>query len=244
MTPILKVITQYCSVLIDDINLETLANENMPVYAWRMWAYFQAAIPLFTTPSTVVPYLVGTGDNPKLIEPKYSNYKYTAADDITSDEIINLDDNGIGHELFCCHIQTYDKIKDEIIMLPTSVAKYDNETGTITLTASEENPIPKGTIFDMDFYTDGYFKEDLSVEIMRILGMCFQIIWQTRFNNNWLSNIPKIEDRSFSEQNRANKMKADTERLKGMKNDLHQAMNKLEQNLAFRKTVLPLRYSK
>lgn len=90
----------------------------------------------------------------------------------------------------------------------------------------------------MDFYTDGYFKEDLSVEIMRILGLCFQVVWQTRFNNDWLSNVSKVEDRSFSEQNRANKEKTDTERLARYKSDLNSAMRALERNLAIRK-ILP-----
>lgn len=237
-TPVLKVITQYCSILIDDINLDALARENMPLYARRMWSYLQAAIPNFTTPSGMLPYLLGTTDSPKLIDPIYANFKYVTEDDLTEDKVIALGEDGKGHELFCCRIETVDK-RDRIIMVPTNLAKYDSENGTVTLTASEKNPIPKGTIFDMDFYTDGYFIEDLSVEIMRILGLCFQVIWQTRFNNDWLSNIPKVEDRSFSEQNRANKEKVDSERLEKYKSGLNSAMRTLERNLAIRKTLPP-----
>ena len=121
-------------------------------------------------------------------------------------------------------------------MVPTNIAKYDSENGTVTLSASIDNPVPKGTIFNMDFYTDGYFKEDLSVDIMRILGLCFQVIWQTRFNNDWLSNVSKVEDRSFSEQNRANKERSDDERLDRYKNALNTAMRTFERNLAIKKT--------
>ena len=236
-TPVLKVITQYCSILIDDINLDALARENMPLYARRMWSYLQAAIPNFTTPSGMIPYLMGTPDSPKLVEPIYGSTKYIPEEDITENTEITLE-NGAGYELFCCKIETIDK-RERVILTPTNLVTYNSETGTITFIASEENPIPKGTVFNMDFYTDGYFKEDLSVEIMRILGLCFQVVWQTRFNNDWLSNVSKVEDRSFSEQNRANKEKTDTERLAKYKSDLNSAMRALERNLAIRKTLPP-----
>ena len=86
----------------------------------------------------------------------------------------------------------------------------------------------------MDFYTDGYFKEDLTSEEMNILGLCFQIVWQTRFMNDWLSNVSKVEDKSFYEQNRANKIRADNERLQVLKVNLAEAMRAYERNLAYR----------
>ena len=235
-TPKRKGRPHYSSILIDDINLDALARENMPLYARRMWSYLQAAIPNFTTPSGMIPYLMGTPDSPKLIEPIYGSTKYILEEDITEETNVALE-NGAGYELFSCKIETIDK-RERVILTPTDLVKYDSENGIITFTASAENPIPKGTVFNMDFYTDGYFKEDLSVEIMRILGLCFQVVWQTRFNNDWLSNVSKVEDRSFSEQNRANKEKTDTERLARYKSDLNSAMRALERNLAIRK-ILP-----
>ena len=41
-TPILKVISEYCNIYVDDINLEKLAVEDMPLYARRIWGYFKA----------------------------------------------------------------------------------------------------------------------------------------------------------------------------------------------------------
>ncbi len=234
MTPILKVITEYCAVYVDDQNLEDLAQENMPLYARRMWGYFRPAIPRFNIPSKMPLYLMGTPENPKLIEPIYGSTQYTVTEDKTADFTLELGDSGKGYELFCCRIRTFDDFGN-VIMLPTSVASYDSATGIVTFTASAENPIPKGTIFDMDFYTDGYFAETLSPEIMNILGMCFQVQWQTRFNNDWLSNVSKVEDKSFSEQNRANKIKADDSRHDKYESDLAGAMRRFEQNLAQRK---------
>ena len=235
MTPILKVITEYCDIYVDDINLQALAVEDKPLYARRMWGYLRAAIPLFSLPANMQLYLVGTKDNPKLAEPVYGSLTYTTTEDITDSFTLTLDENGKGHDLFCCRVRVVDDF-DNVILLPTSGITYDSEAGTVTFTATSENPIPKGTTFDMDFYTDGSFMETLTPEELNILGLCFQIVWQTRFMNDWLSNVSKVEDKSFYEQNRANKIKADTERLREMRTILAEEMRRYEQNLYYRKT--------
>ena len=235
MTPILKVITEYCDIYVDDINLQSLAVEDKPLYARRMWGYFRAAIPLFSLPANIQLYLVGTKDNPKLTDPVYGNLTYMTTEDITDTFTLTLDENGKGYDLFCCRLREVDDF-DNVILLPTGGITYDKEAGTVTFTATPENPIPKGTTFDMDFYTDGSFSETLTPEQMNILGYCFQIVWQTRFNNNYLSNVSKVEDKSFYEQNRANKENADTARLDAMRTQLAEEMRRYEQNLYFRKT--------
>jgi len=234
MTPILKVITEYCSIYVDDINLQTLAEEDTPLYARRIWGYFRPAINLFNLPAKMPLYLMGTPENPKLTDPIYGSTQYQVTEDKTEPFTLELGESGKGYELFCCRIQTFDDFEN-IEMKPTNIASYDSETGVVTFTASVENPVPKGTIFDMDFYTDGFFTETLSPEIMNILGMCFQVVWQTRFMNDWLSNVSKVEDKSFFEQNRANKIKADNERFQLLQTNLAQAMRRFEQNLAQRK---------
>lgn len=234
MTPILKVITEYCAGNVNDQILNALAVEDKPLYARRMWGYLLRAIPEFTLPANMPLYLMGTPDEPKLVEPRYGNLYYTTTEEITDSFTLTLDENGKGYELFCCRLVEYDDF-DNQILLPTSGVEYDDVAGTVTFTATAENPIPKGTTFDMDFYKDGYFIETLSHEIMRILGICFEIAWQTRFNNDFLSNVSKVEDKSFSEQNRANKENADTARLEEIRTRLAEAMRRYEQNLHYRK---------
>lgn len=239
MTPILKVITEHCDVYVNDINLQSLAVEDKPLYARRMWSYLQAAIPHFNLPANMQLFLVGTADDPKLVEPVFGNMTYTTTEDITDTFTLTLDENGKGHDLFCCRLREVDDF-DNVILLPANGVTYDKEAGTVTFTATPENPIPKGTTFDMDFYTDGSFAETLTLEQMKILGLCFQIVWQTRFNNDYLSNVSKVEDKSFSEQNRANKENADTARLDAMRTHLAEEMRRYEQNLYFRK-IFPTR---
>lgn len=234
MTPILKVITEYCEPYINDPKLLDKKVNNKPLYARQVWGLFRPAIPYFNIPAEMPEFLMGTPENPKIVEPVYGNFRYITEAEITSNFVIQLDDNGKGYELFCCQMVTFDDFENWVLV-PTN-ATYDSINGTVTLYATPENPIPKGTIFDMDFYKDGYFMETLNNTEMGILGMCFQIAWQRHeFNNDWISNIPKVEDKSFYEQNRANKEKADDSRLDQYKSELAGAMRRYEQNLAHKK---------
>ena len=236
MTPILKVITEYCAVYVDDIREQQRAETNKPLYARKMWSYLQAAIPFFTIPSSMLEYLVGSYENPKIKAPIYGSLLYTVEQDLVADFTLELDESGKGYELFNCQIQEVDDF-DNAILYPTDVATYDSVNGTVTFHATPEQAIAKGTVFNMDFYTDGYFMEDLTSDIMRILAMCFQLVWQMRFNNDWLSIVPKVEDKSFFEQNRANKMKMDDDRLDRYQSDLAGAMRRYEQKLVEKKII-------
>lgn len=41
-TPILKIITEYCEPLIDDIRLAEKKAADAPSYAWTMWGYLNS----------------------------------------------------------------------------------------------------------------------------------------------------------------------------------------------------------
>ena len=236
MTPILKVIGEYCSIYVDDIRLSDLAQTDAPLYARRMWQYFQPAINLFNLPAEMPTYLLGTVENPKLITPSFTNTLYTVNQDYNTEFEISLGTDFAGYELCACRIrQIYNN--NEIIYSPIDI-EYNTETGTVTVYATSDNPIESGTVLDFDFYTDGYFIETLSAPIMNILGICFQIVWQERFNTEWLSMVTKIEDKTFSEQNRANKMRADTERITFLRHKLAAEMRRFEQNLYYKKYVI------
>lgn len=238
MTPILQVITEYCAIYVKDINLENEMKTDMPLYARKMWAYLQAGIPLFTIPRNMQLYLLGTETSPNITLPQFTSTLVTITAPITTTTTYPLGSNYKNYDLFCCRQQNTDSFGN-IYYTPAPNVTYDPATGNLTITGSETNPVAEGTIYDIDFYTDGYFIHTLTSEEMMILGLCFAVVWQTRFNNDWLSNIPKIEDKSFSEQNRANKMNADTARLKQLRENLAAQMRSYEQNKAYNK-VFPM----
>lgn len=235
MTPILKVITEYCSLYVDDIRLSDLASTDMPLYARRMYQYFNAGLPLFSIPVDMQEYLIGTANNPRFIEPKFDSTLYITTEDYNTNFKINLGQAYAEYEMCACRVKTIDNAGN-VILTPIPVT-YIRETGVVVISATIDVPVLSGTTYDFDFYTDGYFLENLTPSIMSILGMCFQVVWQDRFNTDWLSMVTKIEDKSFYEQNRANKMKSDTERLYQLRQKLYGEMRRYEQNL-YQKSVL------
>lgn len=237
MTPVLKILTQYCAIYVDDIRLQELAIKNPPLYARKMCGYFIPAISLFTIPAEMTDYLLGNSTNPNFIEPNYNQERYIVSETQTTTFEINLGENFIGYELFSASIISMQG--NEIISTATNLCTYDNTTGIITVNATTDNPVNINTIFDFDFYTDGYFVNDLTNEIMNILGFCFELVWQERFNMDWLSNVSKLEDKSFFEQNRANKIRADYEKLDKIRQKLAGEMRRFEQNKYYKKIISP-----
>lgn len=227
MTPILKVITEYCDVYVDDVNMKDLAGDDPALYARRMWQLLKVGIPYFQIPPEMQEYLVGTNDNPAITEPLFDSAAITLAGDSAS---VTLDDVYKGYEVCSCRIRT--EYGGEVILTPEPCV-YDAETAVVTF----DTALPAGTALEFDFYTDGNFHRDLSAGIMNILGICFQLVWQDRFNTDWLSIVSKVEDRAFSEQNRANKMRADTERLNQIRKKLAEEMRRYSQNLWYKQTV-------
>ena len=238
-TPILKVISQYCGVYVDDIRLQELAETNPPLYARRMYNYLLPAISLFNQPADMQNYFFGTAENPNFTDPQMDSTSYLVEDNENSDFIVPLGASYAGFDLCACQVKTYDDLEN-VILTPISVS-YDSETGNVTVHANNQNPVHQDDVLEFDFYTDGSFKNDLSPEIMNILGMCFMVVWQNRFNTNWLSIVPKIEDKNFFEQNRANKMNADSNKLKNDLRWLNEEMQKFETNLYIRQIVSPNR---
>lgn len=232
MTPTLEVITKYCEQYVDDVRLKEKALTNMPVYAWTCWNYLLPQMALFTLPPEMPDYLFGTESDPKLVEPKFDSYRYIVQSTETATFTVTLPTEYKGYELFAAQSIT---AKDGQLLgsQPLSTASYDATNGVVTIAATSQDPVTAGTILDFNFYTDGYFVETLSPRIMSILGICFEYGWLTRFENDWLSYVSKVEDASFTEQNRANRMKAGDARLERVKTKLASQMRKLDQDVHY-----------
>lgn len=235
MTPILKIITQYCEQYVDDINLSELASIDAPLFARRMYGYFLPAISLFNLPAEMPEYLMGTQNNPRFHEPLFTSLSYITTQEYSGTFTIPLGDSYKGYGLCACRLKTVD-YSGNVILTPIAV-NYDSTTANATFNLAQGEKIENNSVLEFDFYTDGYFDENLSHEVMNILGMCFQVVWQDRFNTDWLSLVTKVEDKSFYEQNRANKERADTERLEMLRRKLAGEMRRFEQNCYYKKYV-------
>lgn len=230
-TPLLKIITQYCDIYVDDDRLKETKSTNFPLWALKMSSYLLAALPLLTLPPELLEYLVGEDDT-KLTSPQFASFQDELAA-ATSGEYV-IASAHTGYEYCSARIVGVD-VYGDVIYTPLTCA-YQAESGTVVVDLPTE--YPAGTVIEIDLYKDGQFSENLSAELCGILGKAFQVVWETRFINDWLSNVPKIDDKSFSEQNRANKENADTERFAELKSVLDHALRRLDENNAYRKTVL------
>lgn len=241
MTDVLQILTQYCDGYVtNSVQMEDLKNSDFPLWAFKMWQTLKAGLPFFARPENMQQFLFGTPGNEKFTEPSFDSVTYEVPQDISSTVVVPYPTIA-GYEHFSARIVTDDGYGD-VIYLPIE-AEYDSESGSVTIYASAEHPIAKGTVLEFDLYKDGYFDNDLSPEMMAICGLCFAYAWQMKFNNDWLSNVSKIEDPSFKEQNRANKENADTERLRAIKRELDVALKRFEENIEVRTVVSPQRLS-
>lgn len=110
---------------------------------------------------------------------------------------------------------------------------YDPETGDVTV----KEVVEGGRTVQFDFYTDGYFDNDLTDEMKNILGLCMQYVWERRFNNDFLTRTPKIKDDSFDIGNESNWIAKGTERMRTLYGQLNSALVSFEQGLAAMETL-------
>lgn len=232
-TPILSVITENCAIYVDDISMSDLAVSDPPLYARNMWQLLRPALAKFNHPAEMQSYIFGTETNPNLVEPEFDSTTSITTEVIYSPTIdINLGEDYAGYDL-CAVRYRYTDRTGNVVLVPYS-STYDSETGNIVVYNPSE--LPAGSVFEIDFYKDGYFVNTLTPQMRDIMGIAFQYVWQDRFNTDWLSIVSKIEDKSFQEQNRANKMNADGMRLREIAIKLAGAMRKFEQDVYYKNT--------
>lgn len=235
-TQILSVMTEYCAIYVDDINVSELAVTDPPLYARNMWQILRPALAKFNHPAEMTDYLFGTEEHPKLIEPQYDSILYTTSQTYTTNFTIELGEEYKGYDLAAARLKTADRVGN-IVMQPMETT-YDKDTGNLTVVLHDNEKVHSGSVLDIDLYKDGYFVNTITPSMCNIIGLCFQYVWQDRFNTDWLSMVSKVEDKSFQEQNRANKMNADGLRLREIATKLAGEMRKYEQDVHY-KTTFP-----
>ena len=128
-------------------------------------------------------------------------------------------------------IISYDKFNNPIFT--PVVCTYDSETGVITI----PDTITGGGEVEACYYTDGTFDNDLTDDIKRILGLCVQYVWTSRFVNDYVVQSAKVHDKDFNISSEANYNRAETERLNRLRDHLYDEQRSLEQNLRYGQTV-------
>lgn len=222
-TPWTEIICNYAMPVMDDVRLIDQMGENPALFFRRMALYMDLAIPMVSRPPELDSYL-----NYELVKPEYNDYLWT------SDGESTVETGKTGYELFSCSIREVDD-SGVVTSTPVSNVEYDVETGTVTFL----DGTTEGTVYNIDFYTDGSFYYDLTEAQKRILGLAVGVVWDERFSRNWLNIQAKIHDASFNTVNESNYMREVQNRLFMNRHLLNDELRKYEQDVAYKNTVTP-----
>lgn len=222
-TPWTEIICNYAMPVMDDVRLTDQMGENPALFFRRMALYMDLAIPMVSRPPELDSYL-----NYELVKPEYDDYLWT------SDGESTVEAGKTGYELFSCSIREVDD-SGVVTSTPVSNVEYDVETGTVTFL----DGTTEGTVYNIDFYTDGSFYYDLTEAQKRILGLAVGVVWDERFSRNWLNITQKIKDSSFDTVNESNYMREVQNRLFMNRHLLNDELRKYEQDVAYKNTVTP-----
>lgn len=216
-----EIVSSYAMTEIDDVRLQEEAANVPAAFLRRMSLYMVNAIPLFSLPVQMRAFL-----KEGLVEPKYGDVFWTSDEKSMSGETA-LDTGMVGYELFSCAAVEQD-VTGGVTSVPYMAAKYDAETGAVTFPPQEA----AGVTYTLDFYTDGEFGNDLTMEQKRILGLCVASVWDERFFRNWLNDQMKIKDASFETVNEGSYMREGAAKQEKNRARLLDEMHKYEQDCA------------
>lgn len=215
-----EIITDYAMVEIDDLRMRTELQDNPALFFRGMSLYMKNAIPYFNNPPEMQGWLKNT-------LPSFADYYWTVPTDTTEATVVPTGQPG--YEIMSVQIRS-EEDNGVVGVTPYIGATYDSETGNVTFPAG----LTEGTQFQMDFYTDGTFDNDLTEEEKRILGLCVDYVWNVRFSGNWLNMQPKVQDANFTVGSEANYTRAQTERMRQKRIALNDEIHKYAQNVAYR----------
>lgn len=260
MTGWIEIICDYAMLYIDDDRMTEKLKNNPARFFREMSLYMRSAIPRFNRPVEIVAYLKqGT-------QPSFNSFLWTAPapeeepgedqepkpkaegpelplpppDEPTEEPekptppegMTAVETGMVGYELCSVVLRGTDRYGNTT-ETPYPQAEYNAETGEVYMPEG----IEPGTVFDMDFYTDGTFTNDLTQEMKRILGLCVQSVWEQRFTSAWLPREAKVIDRSFTAPNEANWTRAQEEKRRSLEATLNEELRNYEQNCAYMTTV-------
>lgn len=225
-TTFMDVITNHAMVEISDIRMQREMEINPARFFRKMSFYLLNAIPRFNRPPEAREWL-------KFTAPVYDDFDYTVPEGYDGDDPLLIDTGKTGYEMVSA-VKISPDGYGGYEFIPIRNLEYNSSTGEISIA----DGVALGDNIAIDFYTDGYFDRELDYTVLRILGLLVQVVWENRFANDFLIQQPKIKDRSFDVGNEANYMRATSERMRYLNEQVNQELKRFEQNAAYNAVVL------
>lgn len=209
--------------IVDDVRwLDELAVNPAQFYRAKS-QLVRLALPMLSKPPELLAYLQkGAKD------PEYADMSYTSAEDTEAGETLTVPTPHLGYALCTVSVRSADGLR----WSPVEVTSYDGETGEVELVAAGNG----AQEYSLDFYTDGEFQA-LSAAQIRLFAMAVSVVWDNRFQRDWLANTMKIKDASFETVNESNYMDKANERFLKNKQAFEDALRSYEQQCAYASVI-------
>lgn len=225
-TSFIDIVCNHAMIEIADIRLQKELEISPARFFRKMAFYMLNAIPRFNRPPEARIWMEFT-------PPSFDDMEYTTPGEIPA-EGLTVETGKTGYEIVSVISMTEDGY-GSYDYTPVPVENYDAETGVIQFAP---DVVSTNETLSIDFYTDGMFERELGAEMKRILGLLVQIVWENRFANDYLLQQPKIKDKSFDVGSEANHMRATTERMRYLNEQVNQELKRFEQNSVYSAVVL------
>ena len=173
------------------------------------------SIPRFNRPPNIVSKL-------RFTEPLFDDYEQTMDTEETN-PVISTSKT----EFEICSTGIVSKDEDGNIKYDAIGNSYDSETGDVTILGT----VHAGDTIQIDFYTDGYFDNDLTQDQKRILGLCVAVDWYYKFANSYLNVANLITDKTFQLRSPSEHIRVNTERYRMIEGKLSAELMAYEQKL-------------
>ena len=213
------------SKIINDLRWEQDFAENAALFLRQKSKAVELAIPKFNRPPEIRQYL-------SYKAPSFDSYYEYVEQAIEG--TVTIETEMTGYEVCNVGILYIDQYNDPAYK-PVKTFTYNNETGDVIILGN----YPAKTEFQIDFYTDGVFDNELNMEVQEILCYCLNMVWETGFSGEWLNRTPILQDKTFK---RASTESAWTEaqehKRKAAENALNDRLMKYEQNAQYRSVVM------
>lgn len=213
-------------VLIDDVRWDRELAVSPARFFRAKSDWVRLALPLLNRPPNLQS-MIQNG----MTEPQYDSFSYAVTEDICGS--VTIETGLTGYEIASAYVRGADGVSET----PISVTQYDKASGAVTVSGN----ISAGESVEIDFYTDGQFP-DMSDTLMRLFALAVAVVWDERFDNNWLNMQLKIHDSSFSTANEGNYAEKISQRRERNRAAFTEELKQYEQNVAYLSRVPKERY--
>lgn len=207
-------------VLIDDVRLQEQLTVSPAQFYRRMAGMLKQGLTLLSRPPELLAWLKSG-----MVEPRWADAAWTSTEASVNQETV-LSTGQVGFDL--CSVAVVTQDRGRTAYLPYGGGSYDATTGDVTFPAQDRD----GIEYVIDFYRDGQFNA-LSASQLRLAARTVAVIWDERFERNWLADTMKIKDDSFATVNESNYMDKTNARMMKNRQAFDDELRQYEQLCAY-----------